>query len=293
LYGRQGTIIQDSFGSVGERSMTQPEINAKNVDFWNELCGSGLARSLGITEISPENLRRFDEAYMAIYPYLMTYVTSEEITDKKVLEIGPGYGTLGQIIASKGADYYGLDIAEGPVAMMHYRLSHLGRDCREKVQVGSALEIPYQDASFDYVYTIGCLHHTGNLSKAVSEVYRMLVPGGKAIVMLYNRHSFRQLVQAPLMRLRDMLSTVKHANFTERVRGLYDTNKQGGAAPHTDYVSQKQVRELFKEFSSLKIDRQNFDTYVFLNGRIVIPRGRLLNNLGRVLGLDLYVMAVK
>lgn len=33
---------------------------------------------------------------------------------KKVLEVGLGYGTLGQLIASRNADYYSADIAEGP-----------------------------------------------------------------------------------------------------------------------------------------------------------------------------------
>ncbi len=276
--------------------MLQKDMNKRNAEFWNELCGSGLARSLGITEVSPDSLRRFDDAYMQMYPYLEGYVSGEELEDKKVLEIGLGFGTLGQIIASRGSDYYGLDIAEGPCAMMCYRLAHLGRESAKKVQMGSALEIPYADGSFDYVYTIGCLHHTGNLSKAVSEVHRVLVPGGKAIVMLYHRHSLRQLVMVPLIHLWDHLSTLfwggKRIDFSERVRALYDVNAEGSAAPHTDYVSRADVRQLFKDFSFVEIDIRNFDTYSF-RGRVIIPREKLLNNLGRVLGLDLYITAKK
>jgi hypothetical protein len=65
----------------------QTETDVKNAAFWNELCGSGLARSLGITESTPESLRKFDEAYMAMYPYLSRYVTEEELAGKRVLEI--------------------------------------------------------------------------------------------------------------------------------------------------------------------------------------------------------------
>ena len=60
--------------------MPQGEIDTRNADFWNELCGSGLAQSLGITENTPENLRRFDDAYMTLYPYLAPYVTAEDLS---------------------------------------------------------------------------------------------------------------------------------------------------------------------------------------------------------------------
>jgi len=274
--------------------MSQADIDAKNAEFWNELCGSALARALGITENTAESLGRFDEAYMAMYPYLSGYVVDEDLRGEKVLEIGPGYGTLGHLIASRGCEYYGLDIAPGPVAMMRYRLALLGEDGSDRVRQGSGLAIPYPDGSFDYVYSIGCLHHTGDLLRAVSEIYRVLVPGGKAIVMLYHRHSFRRLVYVPLKGFRRMLSVRRpYRTFSEFVRALYDANSTGEAAPHTDFVSRRQARTLFRRFSEVRIDSQNFDTYVVLGGRIVIPREKLLNNLARLLGLDLYVVARK
>ena len=270
----------------------QDTIDRKNAAFWDELCGSGLARSLGITERTPESLREFDEAYLAIYPYLPPYVCGELLSGKKVLEIGLGYGTLGRLLMSRGCEYHGLDIADGPVAMMRYSMELMHIDPGQRVRQGSALAIPHDDAAFDYVYTIGTLHHTGSLEKAVSEVRRVLAPGGKAVVMLYNRHSFRQLVDVPLLRGRTFLSGALRG-FREKVRGLYDTNSQGSPAPHTDYVSPAEARKLFRDFSAVKIDIRNFDAYAFLRGRITIRRDWLLNNIGRILGLDLYITAKK
>jgi len=276
-----------------ETFIPQQAIDAQNAHFWNELCGSSLAQSLGITEASPENLCRFDEAYMAFYPYLSAYVLQENIYGKRVLEIGLGYGTLGQLLVSQGCDYYGLDIAQNPVDMMRYRLAQCGQNGVEKVQVGSALAIPHGDASFDYVYSIGCLHHTGDLLQAIAEVHRVLRVGGRAIIMLYHRHSFRQLVQVPLMRLRSACAIGTTMSFAERVRALYDTNKQGEAAPHTDYVSRSAVKTLFKKFAKVQIDQQNFDTYILFKGKVVLAREKFLKNLGRIVGLDLYVTATK
>ncbi len=280
---------------MARAEVRQSERDVRNAAFWNELCGSALARSLGITDSTPENLRKFDEAYMAMYPYLSRYVTEEDLGGKKVLEIGLGYGTLGQFIAVRGCDYFGLDIADGPVDMMRYRLGLLGREAGGRIQKGSALDIPHANGTFDYVYSIGCLHHTGDLPKAVSELYRVLVPGGKAVVMLYHRYSFRQLAQLPVRYVWEIATRRRRwGSFREAVRRRYDSNSSGEAAPHTDFVSRFEVRHrLFKRFSRIHIDAQNFDGYVLFRGRIVIPREKLLRNIARILGTDLYVVATK
>jgi SAM-dependent methyltransferase len=245
---------------------SQGLLDTRNAKFWNELCGTGLAQTIGITDASPESLRRFDDAYFGIYPYLMNYVSPHALSGKKVLEIGLGYGTLGQRLAERGADYHGLDIAPGPVMMMRYRLERLGR--APNVLEGSALAIPYEAESFDFVYSIGCLHHTGNLPKAVEEVGRVLKSGGR----LRGRHK---------------------VTSAQAVRALYDINSTGDVAPHTDYVTPREVRRLFAGFSRVSIDIQNFEGFYLPYRMKYIPRETCLNNLGRVLGLDLYITATK
>lgn len=269
-------------------------IDRANAEFWNELCGSWLAVSLGIKEVTPGNLRRFDDAYFSFYPYLFEYFMRESLQGKKVLEIGLGYGTLGQALAEEGCDYHALDIAAGPVAMMCYRLSQLeGSNWKGKVQIGSVLDIPFGDSTFEYVYSIGCLHHTGDIERSVSEIYRVLREGGKATVMLYNRYSFRLLFQVPFLRMVSMLSErMTGETLEEQIRALYDPNLEGNAAPHTDFVTPYRARQLFKKFSQVKIEIRNFNEYTFRK-RTIIRRGKLLNNIGRVLGLDLYITAEK
>ena len=109
----------------------QSSIDERNRTFWDELCGTGLASSLGITEITPASLARFDEAYMAYYPYLARYLRLLPVESREVLEVGLGFGTVGQILAARGSNYHGADIAAGPVAMLRDRLRWLGRPTRE------------------------------------------------------------------------------------------------------------------------------------------------------------------
>ena len=110
----------------------------------------------------------------------------------------------------------------------------------------------------------------------------MLVPGGRAVVMLYNRHSLRQLL------LRLPLPSGLGPSGDDAMRGLYDVRESGEAAPHTDFVSKGEVRRLFRDFARVEIDVQNFDGYP-----LGIKREWFLDNLARVVGLDLYIVADK
>jgi SAM-dependent methyltransferase len=259
--------------------MTQVELDMQNASFWSELCGSGLARSLGISGDEPDALERFDASYFDLYPYLGGYVDRFDLSGRAVLEIGLGYGTLGQYIAERGAVYHGLDIAPTPVEMMRHRLRLLGLASDSRVREGTALEIPWPAETFDFVYSIGCLHHTGDLERSVAEVRRVLTPHGVAVVMLYNRHSARRLWSA--------------RRSDAAMRAAYDENAAGEPAPHTDFTSRREARRLFGAFSRVQIHGQNFDDLWF-RGRKLVGRDRLIRTpLARLLGLDLYIVAEK
>lgn len=261
-----------------------------NTAFWNELCGTEIARSLGITDDGPDELRRFDDAYLAYYPYLTRYLQLVAAPGTTVLEIGLGYGTAGQFLAERGVVYHGIDIAPEPVRMMRHRLALLGLDSTTLHQA-RATDLPFADQGFDAVVSIGCLHHTGDLAGSVREVHRVLRPGGTALVMTYNTHSFRRLVFIPALRVRNRLRGGRPPIDDLAVRAMYDADSQGRAAPHTDFVSARDARRLFSQFSSVTVRRENFDTLSV--GPLVIPRKRLLGNVAHILGLDLYVVATK
>lgn len=265
--------------------LPQAKLDQRNAAFWDELCGTTLAEQLGITGASADNLARFDEAYMGLYPYLEGYLPGEAARGKRLLEIGLGYGTVSQILAAAGADYHGLDIATGPVEMVRHRIHELGlNDPEERVQVGSVLEAPHPDDSFDQIVTIGCLHHTGDLAGAVGEVHRMLRPGGAVMLMIYNRTSYRRAKMAAAelpARLRG------RSGDEEEMRGAYDRNAEGEAAPATEYTSKREAKELLGDFSKVNVRRENFDYTKY------VPRERLLGWPAHLAGLDLYITAVK
>jgi SAM-dependent methyltransferase len=263
----------------------QTALDAANAAFWEELCGTWLARQLGIGVISNESLQRFDDAYMAMYPYLWRYLELDAVPGQRLLEIGLGFGTTGQLLACAGAEYHGVDIALGAVEIVRERLRMKGLAGNERIQQGNALDLRFESGTFDRVVSIGCLHHTGNAAQGVSEVHRVLAPGGRAVVMLYNAHSVRQLA----LRARAMLDRRRDAE--KWIGGHYDLNTAGDVAPHIEYTSRRAARRLFRSFDRVRIDTQNIHD---LRTRwFVVPRDRLLGNVARLVGSDLYIVADK
>ncbi|MFZ2102303.1 MAG: class I SAM-dependent methyltransferase [Oricola sp.] len=270
----------------------QKNIDEANSTFWDELCGTQLAQSLGIADDSMENLRRFDAWYMDFYPYLETHIPFRTFSGRKVLEIGLGYGTVAQRIAESGAVYSGLDIAAGPVDMANRRLRE--SNAKGEALRGSILKAPFADASFDYVVAIGSLHHTGALDRALREVHRLLKAGGGATVMVYHAASYRQWALGPLKTLRrkmaDPARYVSHNEADERMRRAYDANAAGGGAPQTEFVTRAELAHLARDFARCDITAENIGAESVLK---YLPRRTACRLFGRHLGLDLYCRLVK
>lgn len=274
--------------------MDQQFVSSKNAEFWNELCGSQLAKYLGITDSSPESLKKFDDWYFDFYPYLFDHIPFSSMNGKKVLDIGLGYGTVAQRLAEAGSDYTGLDIAQGPVAMVNQRLAQ--NDLPGSAVQGSILEPQLPAASFDYVIAIGCLHHTGNLELAIEQCHRMLKPGGQLIFMVYYAYSYRRFRMAPLLTIKNLVKEV--CGFrgvvgagSDRQRAAYDASSEGGGAPHTDWISERSLKHYCKEFTSFKASIENIDQEVPFSST---PRKELLKTRWpSTVGLDIYATATK
>jgi ubiquinone/menaquinone biosynthesis C-methylase UbiE len=280
----------------------QEEIDKKNMNFWNELCGSQLAKELGVTDSSPESLAKFDKFYEDYYPYLEKYLLLNEIKGKRVLEVGLGYGAVSQKLGLAGADYHGLDIAANAVGMAKHRLEQHG--LTGDVRQGSMLTCPFPDDYFDYVISIGCFHHTGNMQECVNQTHRILKKNGKAVVMVYNKFSLRQWSNWPWITAKNLIvqmtsKDASNSSATEEQRKAYDASEAQHGAPETGFFSVKDIQQIFKAYQTMKVTRENFDEDFKINlGKFPLYRFKkrkecLDSDVARKFGLDLYIEATK
>ena len=120
-------------------------------------------------------------------PFILEFARFEEARGKRVLEIGTGLGADHQRFAEAEAILDGIDLTQRAVAVTEHRLSRFG--LKSNLKVGDAESLTYPNDHFDVVFSWGVLHHSPDTPRAISEVCRVLKPGGVARIMMYHKHS--------------------------------------------------------------------------------------------------------
>jgi ubiquinone/menaquinone biosynthesis C-methylase UbiE len=96
----------------------------------------------------------------------------------RLLEVGCGVGAVLAVLGQEfpGVELFGLDINP---AQLDFARDHLDRAGVEAtLRQGNALALPFEDASFDHVWTMWLLEHIPDAPAALLEAKRVLVPGG-------------------------------------------------------------------------------------------------------------------
>lgn len=163
-------------------------------DFWSRNVNAERIYGRQVTEQERGSAAYFADLETQRYRshrHLLPSITSMA-PGSSVLEIGCGIGLDSFTMAKHGLEVTAIDLTEVAVETARTRFEKAG--LRAAFQVANAEEIPYMDDTFDYVYSFGVLHHVPDTERALSEVYRVLKPGGETRIMLYHRHSLNELV---------------------------------------------------------------------------------------------------
>jgi ubiquinone/menaquinone biosynthesis C-methylase UbiE len=121
-----------------------------------------------------------EEERYSTYPWLYDAAEFRKHQGEKVLEIGCGTGADLLQFAKHGSLATGVDLTANHVDLARMRVGGLARVCK-----ADARHLPFEDESFDYVYSHGVLHHCDEPEQVVSEIFRVLRPGGRFNVHVY------------------------------------------------------------------------------------------------------------
>ena len=208
-------------------------------EFWNTnpLCASAISEEIGSAGFFEEydQLREINE------PIKFSYNLHEypNFKGKRVLDVGCENGYVLSKYAKEGAIAHGIDISETSVETSKRRFSLLG--LTGDIQVGNAENIAFEDNYFDCVCSMGVLHHTPNTQKGIDEVYRVLRPGGRAILMFYHKDSI-------LNKWNFTLLPYIHPRYFRKKRKELLNMVDGVGNPKGDFYTHGELRELLSKF---------------------------------------------
>ena len=150
-------------------------------DFWDSNpCGT---RYLGEADDFDAHAR----ARYALEPYIFDFAGFENARSLKVLEIGVGMGADYLEWLKAGAVVSGVDISAVSIEKARQRCLRAGY--QPDLRVADAEKLPFDDNSFDIVYSYGVMHHSADTARCVREAWRVLRPDGQARIMIYHHPS--------------------------------------------------------------------------------------------------------
>jgi SAM-dependent methyltransferase len=157
--------------------------------YWNvRTVGSGAF-------ISANESQRYLEKRSALYPHfteLMDLYAGRR--GEVVLDYGcgPGDDVTGFLLHSGARKVIGIDVSAKALEMVRLRLAlHRVDPARvELIQITDASgKVPLPDATVDWLHSGGVLHHTSHPQEIVNDFRRVMKPGARGRLMLYNRES--------------------------------------------------------------------------------------------------------
>lgn len=246
-------------------------------DFWQtHPCGAELVGDL--SEESRQQyldfFERYDNYRYTKEAHILKNLDRIGLRDKQILEIGLGQGADAEQIVRRGGIYSGVDLTDESVKRTTMRFTLKGL-AFERIEQASALDLPFEDNSFDIVFSHGVLHHIPEIEKAQSEIHRVLKPEGRLIAMLYAKWSLNYLLSISVARRLGLLAMYglgaegsgiyrDHTNNAKKVgignylamKNFVHVSTDGPFNPYSKVYGRREIDEDFPDFEIVETHKE-------------------------------------
>lgn len=120
-------------------------------------------------------------------------------------DVGCGSGRWAVLTAGRAAHLHLVDASDRALSVARSQMSSISNASFHRASVGA---LPFADASLDFAYSLGVLHHVPDTRAAVVEIARCLKPGAPLLLYLYYRFDGRPLWFRLLWKASDVLRRV-------------------------------------------------------------------------------------
>lgn len=238
------------------RDKTDEELKARSRDWWSAHSqdyvapgeyGYGGARDDLDDQAFLDWLTEVDANFMADgyfgqarrSPLFSGLIPTADLAGKRVLEVGCGLGPHTEVLCRAGAEVTAIDLSPVSVAVTRRRLTLKG--LAADVQEADAEHLPFDDKSFDFVWSWGVIHHSPDTLACAREITRVMRPGARLGIMLYHRHSAYNWINVTL-RYGILRGELLRGSIQD-LHNRYTDGKHIGGAPLSKYYTRRDVRE--------------------------------------------------
>ena len=209
-----------------------------------------------------DSYQEFLDWYIHTEPEMFQILEPYNLINKKVLEIGIGQGPTINYLARAGHSMKGMDMSLQSIKEARAGAIELGHNDRVSFWQADAETLPLLEDYFDIVISIGVLHHTKDTQASIQEIYRILKPGGTALIMLYRSGNPKWWMVRILRGISSLVNffSGEKQTLANKIRERQEENNAEGTAllelfgvPILKAFSNRQSRVFFREFSEVDI----------------------------------------
>ncbi len=195
-------------------------------------------------------------------PYVYELLTEHLLKEKLVLDCGCGPGLTIPLAAKHcssvvGLDYSIVSLEEAKRGSEELNLDNVHLLCAD------IENLPFSNDRFEIVYSVGVLHHTPDTQKAITEIFRVLKPTGRVVVMVYRKYNPKWLAVIILRTLSRIIDGLRKedfciANYLRRKYQARENSPHGTAllelfgCPTLKMYSNRQARQMFNQFTGVR-----------------------------------------
>ena len=153
------------------------------------------------------------------------------------VDVAGGYGRLADEYLPRAKSATLFDYSKTELAQAREKYGD-----KLKTKQGDIYNLPFKDGEFSTLMMIRATHHFKDMEKVLAELYRILRPGGIAVIEVANKRTLPRIA-------RYFTGKTKVSPFTHNVANLSDVDKDGFFNYHPKYIE-----NLFRE-AGFKIDK--------------------------------------
>ena len=153
---------------------------------------------------------------------------------EKFADIGGGYGRLANEYLKRAHKVYIFDYSKTELE----QAKEIYGD-KIETKAGDIYDLPFKDGELDGLMMVRVTHHLKNMDKAISELYRVLKPGGVAVIEVANKRTLPKMV-------RFAIGKSKVNPFDKKVANYKEISKDGFYNYHPKYVEEIFAKTGFK-----------------------------------------------
>ncbi|MFT2011146.1 bifunctional demethylmenaquinone methyltransferase/2-methoxy-6-polyprenyl-1,4-benzoquinol methylase UbiE [Pontibacter sp. 13R65] len=139
---------------------------------------------------------------------------------KLILDIATGTGDFAlEALSLQPDNIIGVDISEGMMAVGREKIKRKGLQHKIELLYGDSEALPFEDNTFDAITVAFGVRNFENLAKGLSEMHRVLKPGGTAVVLEFSKPKAFPMKQLYQFYFKNILPVV--GKFVSKDRAAY------------------------------------------------------------------------